>query len=143
MIAAEARASGLPMLVPDSGAVAEHLVTNAGYHYHSAKAASLAQAIQRLAREGADSHQATARVAAQDTRTMDQHFTDLFDLYTCSVRSRPGAGTAWRDLVLQKPRQGCQWLERERAVVRNSSHTLQGRLGSVPDLIAIMLFGVE
>jgi alpha-1,6-mannosyltransferase len=99
MIAAEARASGLPMLLPDSGAVAKHLVTNAGYHYHSAKAASLAQAIRRLTREGAVSHQANARVAAQGTRTMDEHFKDLFDLYACSARPGAGAGTTLERLT--------------------------------------------
>ncbi|WP_314715402.1 glycosyltransferase [Sphingobium yanoikuyae] len=124
MIAAEARASGLPMLVPDSGAVAEHLVTNAGYHYHSAKAASLAQAIRRLAGEGTASHQATARVAAHDTRTMDEHFKDLFDLYTCSVRSKAGAGTAWRDLSLHRAKPGLSMAPtRASDVVRTSSHT--------------------
>jgi alpha-1,6-mannosyltransferase len=81
MIAAEARASGVPMLLPDSGAAREHLVEGAGHHYASANAASLAQTIRQFAKEGRAGHQLTARSAARGTRTMDAHFEDLFRLY--------------------------------------------------------------
>jgi alpha-1,6-mannosyltransferase len=81
MIAAEARASGLPMLLPDSGAAAEHLVKGAGHHYLSASAVSLALTIKRIADEGVAAHRAVARDAAPDTRLMDTHFEDLFRLY--------------------------------------------------------------
>lgn len=81
MIAAEARASGIPMLLPDGGAAADHLVSGAGYHYSAADSASLARAIGRFLEDGATEHLNVARAAAPGTRTMDAHFADLFALY--------------------------------------------------------------
>lgn len=81
MIAAEARASGVPMFLPDGGAAADHLVPGAGAHYAAADAASLAEAMRRVLDLGLDRAQAVARAAAPRTRTMDAHFADLFELY--------------------------------------------------------------
>ena len=81
MIAAEARASGIPMFLPDGGAAADHLVPGAGDHYAAVDAASLAQALKKLAAEGPARALSVARAAARATRTMDVHFADLFSLY--------------------------------------------------------------
>ncbi len=81
MIAAEARASGVPMFLPDGGAAADHLVAGAGYHYAAAKGGALAAAIDRFIDDGAARHLAQARAMAETTRTMDAHFADLFALY--------------------------------------------------------------
>jgi alpha-1,6-mannosyltransferase len=89
MIAAEARASGVPMLLPDGGAAADHLVPGAGALYAAADAESLAQAIRRIADEGMERHRAAAGAAAAGTRTMDAHFDDLFALYAESLRAVP------------------------------------------------------
>lgn len=87
MIAAEARASGVPMFLPDGGAAADHLVPGAGHHYMAASPASLSTAIRNFVDEGPALHRATATAAAGQTRTMDAHFADLFTLYegTCSA----------------------------------------------------------
>jgi alpha-1,6-mannosyltransferase len=81
MIAAEARASGVPMFLPDGGAAADHLVPGAGYHYAAADGADLAATIGRFVEDGPARHLAHARDAAAGTRTMDAHFADLFALY--------------------------------------------------------------
>lgn len=89
MIAAEARASGIPMFLPDGGAAADHLVPGAGHHYRAADASSLAAAIRLFLTQGPADHLANARAAAADTRTMDAHFADLFTLYEGTRRSLP------------------------------------------------------
>lgn len=81
MIAAEARASGVPMFVPDGGAAADHLLHGAGYHYAAADGGSLAAAIDRFVADGPARHLAAAQASAATTRTMDAHFADLFALY--------------------------------------------------------------
>ena len=89
MIAAEARASGIPMFLPDGGAAADHLVPGAGHHYRAADASSLAAAIRLFLAQGPSGHLANASAAAIDTRTMDAHFADLFTLYEATRRSLP------------------------------------------------------
>jgi alpha-1,6-mannosyltransferase len=81
MIAAEARASGVPMFLPDDGAAAGHLVAGAGYHYAAASGASLAERLERFLADDPARHLAVAQAAAAETRTMDAHFADLFALY--------------------------------------------------------------
>ncbi|WP_371420855.1 glycosyltransferase [Tardiphaga sp.] len=93
MIAAEAQASGIPMLLPDCGAAADHLIEGAGLHFEAANAASLARAIGQFIDLGRARQAVVARDAAPRTRTMDAHFQDLFTLYharqTVKVESRP------------------------------------------------------
>ena len=87
MIAAEARASGIPMFLPDSGAAADHLVPGAGYHYAAAQGASLAEQLNHFVADGPAKHLSVARAAAAGTRTMDAHFSDLFALYAIHGRA--------------------------------------------------------
>lgn len=87
MVAAEARASGVPMFLPDGGAAADHLVPGAGYHYAAAEGASLAAMLDRFIADGSATHRAAACAAAAGTRTMDMHFADLFALYQMQDRA--------------------------------------------------------
>jgi alpha-1,6-mannosyltransferase len=80
MVAAEARASGVPLIVPDRGAAADHLVRGAGGVYRAAREISLERAIARFIERGPELQRAAA-VRASHVRTMDQHFADLFARY--------------------------------------------------------------
>ena len=76
LIVAEARASGLPLIVPDDGGAAELLADGAGSHYRAGDAASLLAALDRtVARLAAARH--AARLAAARTPSMDDHFAAL------------------------------------------------------------------
>jgi alpha-1,6-mannosyltransferase len=80
MVAAEARASGIPLIVPDRGAAADHLVRGAGTVYRAARERSLEGAIARFINRGPELQRAAA-VRASQVRTMDQHFAELFARY--------------------------------------------------------------
>jgi alpha-1,6-mannosyltransferase len=80
MVAAEARASGIPLIVPDRGAAVDHLVHGAGAVYRSAKERSLERAIERFLDRGPELQRAAA-VRASKVRTMDEHFAELFARY--------------------------------------------------------------
>lgn len=78
MVAAEAAASGLPIIAPDRGGAADHVRAPLGRHYRAADAGALRDAlvdfaVQRAERPGASSPAAV--------RTMDEHFVELFALY--------------------------------------------------------------
>src|SRR5205814_1351903 len=80
MVAAEARASGTPLIVPDRGAAIDQLVTGAGTVYRAASEVSLERAIGRFIRRGPELQRAAA-VRSRLVRTMDEHFADLFARY--------------------------------------------------------------
>jgi alpha-1,6-mannosyltransferase len=80
LVAAEARASGIPLIVPDRGAALDHLVQGAGTTYTAGRERSLEQAIARFVNRGAELQRAAA-VRASSPRTMDEHFADLFARY--------------------------------------------------------------
>jgi alpha-1,6-mannosyltransferase len=80
MVAAEARASGVPLIVPDRGAARDQLVSGAGGQYRSADARSLARAIEEFARRGPELQRARAAQHSQ-VRTIDEHFAELFGRY--------------------------------------------------------------
>lgn len=80
MVAAEARASGLPVIVPDEGGASDQAQGDAGLHYRAGQADSLAQAITRFA-SGRTCYRARATLFASSVITMDQHFHRLFDAY--------------------------------------------------------------
>ena len=80
MVMAEARASGLPIIVPDEGAAFDQLVPGAGLAYASGDAASVAVTIG----EAVAQREALRRAAvagAGDVPTMDMHFENLFATY--------------------------------------------------------------
>ena len=80
MAAAEARASGLPLIVPDRGAALDQLVPGAGAIYRWGRERSLAEAISGFAATGPELQHARA-VHNVQTRTMDEHFEQLFARY--------------------------------------------------------------
>jgi alpha-1,6-mannosyltransferase len=80
MVAAEARASGLPMIVPDRGAAVDQLVPGAGTTYRAASEVSLERAIGRFIDRGSELQRAAA-VRSARVRTMDEHFGELFARY--------------------------------------------------------------
>ena len=80
MVAAEARASGTPLIVPDRGAAIDQLVAGGGTVYRAASEVSLERAIGRFIRRGPELQRAAA-VRSRVVRTMDEHFDDLFARY--------------------------------------------------------------
>lgn len=80
MVAAEARASGIPLIVPHRGAAADQLVPGAGIVYRAANERSLERAIGRFIDRGPELQRAAA-ARASHVRTMDEHFADLFSRY--------------------------------------------------------------
>lgn len=81
LVAAEARASGLPLIAPDRGGASDQARESGGEVYRSADAGAAAQAIGRLIDRGLDRLGAEARTRALSTRTLDQHFDELFQRY--------------------------------------------------------------
>ena len=78
--AAEARASGLPLIVPDAGGAADQARLSGGWLYESGNAASLAAAVIDFV----DRRRALpvrAECAMPAPRTMDDHFAALFNHY--------------------------------------------------------------
>jgi alpha-1,6-mannosyltransferase len=110
LVAAEARASGTPMIVPDSGAALDQLVPGAGMVYRAASEVSLERAIGRFIRRGPELQRAAA-VRSRLARTMDEHFADLFARYeqlaprhsVQVARVDHGGAEAALDLSLSRP----------------------------------------
>ena len=75
MAAAEARASGTPVIVPDQGGAADHAQDGAGVRYLSGDPHSLASAILFLLSK------LQRGAVAGNLRTNLNHFTELFDRY--------------------------------------------------------------
>ena len=80
MVAAEARASGIPMIVPDRGAAADQLLPKAGVLYRAGSEISLGRALDRFVDRGPELQRAAAARTCR-VRTMDEHFADLFARY--------------------------------------------------------------
>jgi len=74
MAPAEARACGVPVIVPDEGAAADHAQDGAGRTYRAGNALSAAEAVLALLREGQPQRHRVAR-------TMRDHFAGLFADY--------------------------------------------------------------
>lgn len=81
LVAAEARASGLPLIAPDLGGAADQARESGGEVYRAADAASAAQAVVRLIDRDVARLGAEARVKAGQTRRLDAHFAELFASY--------------------------------------------------------------
>jgi alpha-1,6-mannosyltransferase len=80
LVAAEARASGTPLIVPDRGATVDQLASGAGTLFRAGSQISLERAINRFLDRGPELQRAAA-VRASCPRTMDEHFADLFARY--------------------------------------------------------------
>jgi alpha-1,6-mannosyltransferase len=108
LVAAEARASGIPMIVPDRGAAADQLVDGAGMTYAAGREQSLEDAIARFVNRGPELQRAAA-VRASRPRTMDEHFADLFARYQSLAPahvSQPAAVAVGGTLPAFEPVQG-------------------------------------
>jgi alpha-1,6-mannosyltransferase len=81
MVAAEARASGLPLIAPDQGGVADHARGPDSQLYAANSSASAAAAIRRFIDGNPGAARAHSVAAAHMVRTMDEHFVDLFAHY--------------------------------------------------------------
>ncbi|ODT94252.1 MAG: glycosyl transferase family 1 [Sphingobium sp. SCN 64-10] len=81
MVAAEARASGIPVIVPDEGGAADQAEPGMGLRYRAGQPASLAEAIGHLATTNPDLWRWRATEAATHVDTMDSHFDRLFASY--------------------------------------------------------------
>jgi alpha-1,6-mannosyltransferase len=110
MVAAEARASGIPLIVPDRGAAMDHLIPGAGLCYRSGSERSLEQAIDAFIDRGPQLQRALA-ARRSEVRTIDQHFAELFSRYAALgsrqalseqiVRCEPRAAVAGEAAVLR------------------------------------------
>ncbi len=90
MVCAEARASGLPIVVPDEGGAGDQALDGAGVRFKSGDAASTAGAIGELVDRLAPLR-AQAQLAAAGVRTMDLHFDELFASYAAITRGERAA----------------------------------------------------
>ncbi|MEG3164419.1 glycosyltransferase [Sphingomonas sp. PB2P19] len=85
-VAAEAIASGLPLIAPDRGGAADLARASGGMLYRSGDAQAAADAILAVAKTG------FAPRTVRRVRTMDDHFDDLLALYARAVPAiRQGA----------------------------------------------------
>lgn len=80
LVAAEARACGIPLIVPDRGAALDHLVGGGGTSYRAGSEQGLAQAIAGFIDRGPELQRAAAARSSR-VRTMDEHFAALFARY--------------------------------------------------------------
>ena len=91
MVAAEARASGLPLIVPNVGGAADQADRGIGRTYRAGDAADLARAITAFLDEDPAAQLAAARARAPTVRTMDDHFRNLFGRYAALLEQRAAA----------------------------------------------------
>ena len=104
LVAAEARASGIPLIVPDRGATVDQLASGAGTLFRAGSQISLERAINRFLDRGPELQRAAA-VRASRPRTMHEHFADLFARYEAlathpAVVPVPGAALPQLDTEL-------------------------------------------
>lgn len=81
MVAAEARASGVPLIVPDMGGASDQFREGQGMRYEAANASSLAAAVTAFIDANPRRQRAATSANAFHVRTMDDHFADLFGIY--------------------------------------------------------------
>ncbi|MCT2399555.1 glycosyltransferase [Novosphingobium mangrovi (ex Huang et al. 2023)] len=77
MVAAEARASGIPVIVPDAGGAVDHAQGGAGRTYAACDPAAAANAVLDVA--------VTRPRPQAGARTMNEHFEDLFAAYAATT----------------------------------------------------------
>jgi alpha-1,6-mannosyltransferase len=85
MVAAEAKASGLPLIVPDEGGASDQFSEGEGALYPAASPAALATAIRAFIASSPGAHRARAILAAPRTIDMDEHFRRLFATYAARL----------------------------------------------------------
>lgn len=81
LVAAEAVASGLPLIVPDEGGASDFVGQGNGERYSAGDASSAARAIDRLFRRDSVALADAARRRALAAPDIEVHFQNLFDHY--------------------------------------------------------------
>lgn len=81
LVASEALASGLPLILPDQGAVADIARPEFAELYRTGDPRDAAAAIERMLDRDQLQLRAATRAAAARARTLDDHFVDLFATY--------------------------------------------------------------
>ena len=84
-VGGEARASGLPLIMPDLGGGADHARLSDGWIYKSADTGSLVETILDFVAAPRAQVRERALYHAQHVRTIDEHFVDLFAYYETLV----------------------------------------------------------
>ena len=82
MVAAEARASGLPVIVPDEGGASDQARSGGGLLYRARQGDSLAATIRDFIAADPKAQRRQASRAAASVMTMDEHFDRLFQAYS-------------------------------------------------------------
>jgi alpha-1,6-mannosyltransferase len=85
MVAAEAKASGLPIIVPDEGGASDQFVEGQGARYKARNGSALAAAIADFLAGDPEGARWRATAAAGGVPTMEAHFETLFDLYARQI----------------------------------------------------------
>lgn len=81
MVAAEAKASGLPIIVPDEGGASDQFIEGQGARYKARSGAALAAALAGFLAGDPEGARRRAVAAAPAVPTIDMHFEALFSLY--------------------------------------------------------------
>jgi alpha-1,6-mannosyltransferase len=81
LVAAEAAASGLPLIVPDEGGASDLVSSERGETYAAGAVTSAAAAIERLLARDPERLAAKTREFAASAPTIDAHFKTLFEIY--------------------------------------------------------------
>lgn len=88
MVAAEAKASGTPLIVPDEGGAADQFRVGQGEIYKARSPLALANAIRAFIASGPRLHRQRASSTAHEVRSMDEHFQRLFATYARRLGDR-------------------------------------------------------
>jgi alpha-1,6-mannosyltransferase len=92
LVPSEAMASGLPLIVPDTGGCAEVADPRTSETYRARDAVAAAAAIQRLFAREPKILRKAAIVAAGRVRTDREHAVDLMAYYQSLIDARDGTG---------------------------------------------------
>lgn len=92
MVAAEAKASGLPIIIPNEGGAADQFIPGQGEIYKARSTRECANAISKFIASGPHLHQQRARQNAGNVQSMDDHFAMLFDNYAHHIEGSMAQG---------------------------------------------------
>ncbi|HEY1124090.1 MAG TPA: glycosyltransferase [Sphingobium sp.] len=84
-VGGEARAAGLPLIMPDRGGASDHAKLAHGWIYESANPRAAADAILDFIATPREAVRARAVEMAKHVRTIDEHFADLFAYYEALI----------------------------------------------------------
>lgn len=88
MVAAEAAASGLPLIVPSDGGASDQALALDGWRYRSGSAAGAAHAITEFASNRMAETPVSVSTRPPAPRTMADHFAELFAHYQAAQAPR-------------------------------------------------------